>query len=162
MFPVHKRPEGHLTTRHVHPLDLFQRQFDRLLERWLAPLGLDFGQTRPWEFDVVENDKEIVVRAETPGFEEKDLTVRLDNDVLTISAEKDQKDRDEERYQSFFRSILLPQGIDPEKAQATYRRGVLELHLPKPAAAQGTRIPIQGPQSPNEPTGQPAGTAAKK
>jgi len=162
MFPVQKSRESNLTTRETRPLDLFRRQFDQLWDSWLAPFGLDFGQTRSWDFDVMENGKEVVVRAATPGFEEKDLDVRLDNDVLTISAQKEQKDGGEERYQSFFRSITLPHGIDAEKAQATYRNGVLELHLPRPEAVRGTRIPIQGQQSRNDQTGQPVGTADQK
>jgi HSP20 family protein len=59
---------------------------------WLAPFEQNFGAMRMWDFDVKDNDQEIVVRAELPGFEANELDVQLNNDVLTIKAEKEQKD----------------------------------------------------------------------
>src|SRR2546430_16966559 len=61
----------------------------RLWGGWLAPFGQDFESVRLWDFDVKENDQEIVVRAEVPGFEENELNVQFHNDVLTIKAEKE-------------------------------------------------------------------------
>ncbi len=162
MFPVQKNPEGNRTGRELRPLDLFRRQWDRMWDNWLAPMGLDFGQTRTWDFDVMEKPQEIVVRAEVPGFEEKDLDVRLDNDVLTINAQREEKEGGAERFHSFSRSVTLPHGINAEKAQATYRNGVLELHFPRPEKAPGNRIPIQGPQARTEPTGQQVPVTEKK
>jgi Hsp20/alpha crystallin family len=110
------------------------------------------GSVRLWDFDVTENDKEIVVRAEVPGFEPNELDVRLDNGMLTIKAEKEQKGDRQEEYRSFVRSITLPPDIDTEKAQATCRNGVLELHIPRAEGAQPKRIQVQGQQGA---TGQP-------
>jgi HSP20 family protein len=130
-----------------HSLDLFRTQMDDLFDRFfsgaLAPFDEGRDQMRVWDFGVTENDKEIIVRAEMPGFEEKDLDVRLDDNVLTIKAEKEQKGEGQEEFRSFQRSITLPQGIDAEKVQATYRNGVLELHIPRPRGSQAKRIPIQ-------------------
>src|SRR5262249_32186825 len=95
-------------------------------------------------FDVEERDKEMIVRAELPGFEEKELDVRLENDVLTIQAEKEQTAHGRRDYRRFFRQMSLPSGIDAEKIRATYRNGVLELHIPRPEGSQAKRIRIQG------------------
>lgn len=145
-----KGGEGGLARRsQEHPLELFRREVSSLFDRffqggWLAPFGEGPASERYWDFDVQEGDTEIVVRAEMPGFEENELTVEVNNDVLTIRAEKQQKGEGEERYQSFHRSVTLPSGVDVEKAQATYRNGVLELHLPRPEGTGGKRIPIGG------------------
>jgi hypothetical protein len=82
-----------------------------------------------------------------PGFDEKDLDVQLNNDMLTIRAEKKQEGEGTQRFSSYARSVSLPPGIDASKAQATYRNGVLELHFPRPPEARGRRIPIGGAQA---------------
>jgi HSP20 family protein len=130
--------------------------FDRFFGGWLTPSSEDLGPMRMWDFGVTENDKEIVVRAEMPGFDEKDLDVQLHDDVLTIKAEKEQKGDGQEEYRSFYRTVTLPQGIDAEKVQASYRNGVLELHIPRPEGSQAKRIPVQGPQGGTAPAQQAA------
>jgi HSP20 family protein len=171
--PAPRRSQGgSLITRGPHPLDIFRRQFDDLFDRmWssmLAPFGQDVGAGRGWGFDVDQTDKEVVVRADVPGFEEKELDVRLDNDVLTIQAEKEQKGVGQQQYRSFYRSVSLPPGVDAEKAQATYRNGVLELHFPRPEGSRAKRIAVQGePASRQAPAskagnGSPGQQAAQK
>jgi HSP20 family protein len=163
-LPERRGQQGGAMTRRGEqkPLDLFRREMDSLFSRffgneWFAP-SAQMGQ-RFWDFDVRESDKEIVVRAELPGFDEKEVNVELVNDVLTIRAEKQQKGEQEEEYRSYFRSVTLPPGTNPEQAQATYRNGVLELHLQRPEGSRGKRIPIQGQQ---RGTGQPALTSQAK
>src|SRR5258708_34154943 len=132
--PSNQRSQGgSLTARRNHPLERLQRDFDTLFDQlWrgglggLTPFDQEFGTIWVWDFDVTENDREILVRAELPGFEPNELDVQLDNDVLTIKAEKEKKGNRREEYRSFFRSIALPPGIDGENAKATYRNGVLE------------------------------------
>jgi HSP20 family protein len=140
-----------MATRRENPLERLQRDFDVLFNRltggWLVPVDEDMGSMRLWDFDVTEKDNEIVVRAELPGFEENEIDVRLDNGVLTIKAEKEQRGEEKEEYRSFLRSITLPTGIDTEKAQATYHNGVLELHIPRAANALPKRIQVQGQQA---------------
>jgi HSP20 family protein len=139
---------GQLAARREHPLERLQRDFDTLFNRlmggWLSPFGQDVGSVRLWDFDVSENDQEVVVRAEVPGFEENELDVQLNNDVLTIKAEKEQKGNGREEYRSYQRSVTLPPGIDAEAARATYRNGVLELHFPRAAGAQPRHIKVEG------------------
>src|SRR5205085_4800162 len=121
-----KNQETSLTTRNPrHPLDLFRRQFDALFDHMqsglLAPLGPDFGPARLWDFGVTENDKEIVVRADVPGFDENELDVRLDQNTLTIKAEKENEGDGRQEYRSFYRTVTLPAGVDADKVQADYR-----------------------------------------
>jgi HSP20 family protein len=143
-----RRQGGREVARREHPLQRLRSDFDTLLDSlwgggWMMPFDEGSEPMRLWDFNVSENDKEIVVRAEVPGFEPNEVEVQLNNDVLTIKAEKQQKGDREEEYRSFSRSITLPAGIDPDKVQATYRNGVLELHIPRAAEAQPRRIPIQ-------------------
>jgi HSP20 family protein len=149
-----------MTSRREHPLQRLARDFDTLFNRmWggpLAPLDQDLDLVRVWDFDVSENDKEVVVRAELPGFEENEIDVQINNDTLAIKAEKEQKGDGQQEYRSFYRVVTLPSGIDAEKAQASYRNGVLELHIPRAAGGQPRRIQVQGQQAPAGQQGQQA------
>src|ERR1700736_3554829 len=97
-----KNPEGRMAPRRENPLERLQRDFDVLFNRltggWLVPVDEDVGSMRLWDFDVTEKDNEIVVRAELPGFEENEIDVRLDNGVLNIRAEKEQRGDGKEEY----------------------------------------------------------------
>ena len=146
---------GEMTTGRSHPLAQLQDQFDALWDRifsgWPMPAEQEFGSERFWDLDMEEGDNEVVVRAEIPGFEPSDLDVQINNDVLTIKAEKKQETEEqaggrqrERRYAMYRRSMTLPAGTNPDKAEANYRSGVLELHIPRSKEAQGKRIPIQG------------------
>lgn len=139
---------GGVAQRRQHPVDLFRQQFDTLFDNffrpWFGGPGADLSEVRVWDFDVSEGDGQLTVRAELPGFDEKELDVRLDNDVLTIQAQKEQTGEGREEYRSFFRQVTLPPGIDAEKVDASYRNGVLELHIPRPGGRQAKRIAIRG------------------
>ena len=140
-LPVHRGNGGRaLGSRMPSPLEQMGREFDRIFERafggGLAPWEEDFADMRVWDFDVRDDNKELVVRAEIPGFEPNEVDIQLNNDVLTIKAEKREKAEGEEEYRSFYRSVTLPAGIDADKAQANFRNGVLELHLPKTEQAR--------------------------
>jgi HSP20 family protein len=146
--PNRGRQGGNLTTRNqFHPLDLFRREFDRIFDRflgWPAASEQDAGEMRIWDFRVTETDNEIVVRAEMPGFEENELNIQVNDNILTVQAEKEQKGQGMEHYRSYYRSMTLPGGIDPEKIQASYHNGVLEMHIPRPESSRPRRIAVQG------------------
>jgi HSP20 family protein len=153
MFPT-------LWTSRAQPLERFRREFDTLFDRFFGgfpvPLDPELNQMQRWDFNVDDQDKEVVVRAELPGFGEKDLDVQLHDNMLTIRAEKQQENGEDRRSLSFHRTVTLPSGIDADKVTATYRNGVLEMHIPKTEQAKGRRIPIQGEQSTGHPLkGQP-------
>src|SRR5437762_2689667 len=106
-----KRSGSPLAVRRERPLQRMHPNlntlFDRMWSGWLAPFERDFSSMRVWDFDVSENDKEITVRAELPGFEENELDVQLTDDVLTIKAEKEERGEGEEEYRSYFRRMTL-------------------------------------------------------
>jgi HSP20 family protein len=103
--------------------------------------------------DVKETDKEIVVEAELPGIDDKDISLSVQDGVLTIRGEK-KLERDEEkenyrmmerRHGSFQRSVRLPDTVDEDKVEASFDNGVLKVSLPKRPGAIGKQrtIPIK-------------------
>jgi HSP20 family protein len=137
-----------------HPLaelrDEFDALFDRFLSRWAEPFG-DLIPSRFGGLDVEDGDQEMVVRAEVPGFEPGEVDVQVSGNVLTVKAEKKEakkgKDGDgryeERRYRTFHQSMTLPPGTDPDKIEARYKNGLLEVHVPKSEEAKGKRIPVK-------------------
>lgn len=91
------------------------------------------------EVDIVENEGNYALTAELPGVDKKDLKVAVENDTLTIEAEKrnshesekDGRYHSERRYGKFSRSFKLNGQVDAEKVDAEYKDGVLTLTLPK-------------------------------
>jgi HSP20 family protein len=105
------------------------------------------------QVDVDETAKEIRVTVELPGMEEKDLEVSLVEGALTIKGEKSEEHeeekgdvhRSERQYGMFERTIPLPSEVDADKVQASFKKGVLKITLPKTKEAQSNRrvIPVQ-------------------
>ncbi|PYV90953.1 MAG: hypothetical protein DMG05_08590 [Acidobacteria bacterium] len=98
--------------------------------------------------DISESDKEFQVTAELPGMDEKNLDISLANSVLTLKGEKKEDKRKDyyrmERSYGMFRRTI-PEGVDLEKVEAFFRKGVLTVTLPKTVEAQKERkkIPIK-------------------
>ncbi len=124
------------STALASPLEEPERLFEDFFNNfWLAPFSpfeMTWGEFTP-QVDVIEKEKEILVKAELPGMSEKDVQVSLAQDALTISGEK----KTEEEHRS--RTIPLPVDVDVEKADATFKNGVLTITLPKVAAAKESR-----------------------
>jgi len=122
----------------------FWRPFGRSLvaEEPLFRRELTFPSTPA--VDVVESDKAYEITAELPGMDEKNIEVKVANDVLTIKGErqeeKEEKKKDyylrERSFGSFERSFGLPEGVDADKIEASFKKGVLTLTLPKKPEAQ--------------------------
>lgn len=101
--------------------------------------------------DVVDLRDEIVVRADLPGLEQKDVEVTMGQGMLTIRGERkeERQAKDEDYYRcerwagSFVRSLALPPGIDADRTRATFRNGVLEIHFPRSKEAGGRKIEIR-------------------
>lgn len=108
-----------------------------------APLGRFFGATAP-AVDFVEKEKAFELSAELPGLDEGDIDVTLSNDMLTIKGEKKEEREEKEegrylserRYGSFERAFRLPDGVDRDKIDAQFDKGILTLILPKTREAQ--------------------------
>jgi HSP20 family protein len=141
----------------MSPLGALRNEMDRVLDSFLRePFGMsEWPQwaTGKWSpaIDVVEDDKELTVRAELPGIDPKDLDVTVTGNQLVLSGEKREstehngKDyhHSETRYGSFRRTIPLPEGVDTENVDAQYANGVLTLRLNKTAPAAQKRIEVK-------------------
>lgn len=124
--------------------DAFDNLFSPLMRHWSGPLLPEFTGMRLWDFDMEANENEVVVRAEMPGFEPDDINVSVEENVLTIEAEKRAEGEQERDYRSFHRTATLPAGIDRDRVAATYRNGILELHIPRKEEAKPKRIHVEG------------------
>jgi len=141
--------------RDNYPLARMREEFESLFDRFFGNLpaageGWDFEHG--WALDVDDSGKYVVVRAETPGFEAKDFDVEMSGNVLHIRAEQKHEEKKEEKekggyterhYARFERLVTLPEHIDRDKVEASYRNGVLEVRVPKTAEAQGKRIEVK-------------------
>ena len=111
------------------------------------------GATRRWvpAMDLVETDEHFVLRADLPGVSQEDVTIELEDNVLTVAGERkvEHEDRREGFYRversfgQFRRALTLPEGVDPEGIGATFEKGVLEVRIPKPAERKPRRVAIQ-------------------
>ncbi len=101
--------------------------------------------------DVIENNDNIIVKAELPGFKPEDVDVRVEGNMLLMRGEgTEESDKKEGQYHlherrqaSFARSIPLPTGVNAEKANAEFENGVLTLTLPKNEEEKPKRISIK-------------------
>jgi HSP20 family protein len=134
--------------------DPFNELVDDLFKGFLRPVALEgrAGEALPrMKVDVKEKNGAYVVSAEAPGVKKEDIHVTIDGAQVTISAQvKQEKEEKDERtlhtervYGQMTRSFSLPQEVDESKAEAKFRDGVLELTLPKKAAAARKQISIQ-------------------
>lgn len=134
----------------LHEVDRFKQDFDDLFDRFLGDRRRDRGNTGPLIESFVEGDN-LVVRADLPGINPKDVEVTASGDQLTIRGkrerEQEKKGRDfihrEVLYGSFERTVRLPAGIKAEEVKASYRNGVLEVTAPMHEPAATRKVPIE-------------------
>jgi HSP20 family protein len=145
MFSLIPWREGDRAARPVARLgDEFRSLFDRFLgglPLMMPPLEME----RLWNLEVNDAENEVVVRAEIPGFELPELHLELRNNRLLIRAEKKRPadDKGVEVVEHLYeRTLDVPAEVDPEHVTATYRNGILEVHLAKVEAARTRAIPI--------------------
>jgi len=135
----------------AYPFRVMRRELDSLFDRFFGGWPPDLAEMETkvrWGLEMEELEKEVVVKAEAPGFEPADFEVLVTPEGLTIEAahkEKEEKGKEEkvEKCVEFRRYLTLPPGIDPTKVEATYRNGVLEVHLPRSPEAKGRRIEVK-------------------
>lgn len=102
--------------------------------------------------DVSETDKEIELTAELPGLEQKDVEINVEDNMLTIRAEKKAEEKREDKnfrvmervYGTFYRAFTLPAGVDPSQISANMSNGVLRIKIPKPPQSQRQKIEVKG------------------
>ena len=127
-------------------LRLFQDSINRLFSE-------DGGKMRPWApaVDILETENELILKADVPGVELKDIDIQLENGTLTVKGErkfeKEEKNkgfhRMERSYGSFVRYFTVPDTVDAEHVLAAYNAGVLTVTLPKKEIAKPKAIKVQ-------------------
>jgi HSP20 family protein len=119
-----------------------REKMNRLFEDAVTGRGEDKDITSSsWApaVDIFENENELVLTAEIPGIDEKDVEIKIEDNTLTLKGErKFEKETKEENYHriersygSFYRAFTLPQSVDAEKVQAEHENGVLKITMPK-------------------------------
>ena len=124
--------------------------FGRTPIRGLGEEAMTVSEWRPL-VDIVEDEKEYLIKAELPDVKKEDVKVTVENDVLTITGvrkfEKEEKGkkyhRVERGYGSFMRSFSLPEGAAGDKISAEFKDGVLKVHLAKSAEAKPKSIDVK-------------------
>jgi len=147
-FGIKKR-DDHVGTE----IDVFRKNMTKLFDDFfnIETTGL-FETSWVPAVDVEEDEKNIVVKADIPGIDEKDLNVQLENNILSISGEKKEEKRSENKdkkqivtersYGSFRRSIGLPEGIKPDRIKAEFKKGVLSIVIPKEKTVESKKVTI--------------------
>jgi len=115
---------------------------------WRWPMGVDYE--RSFRLDVIDHDKELVIRGELPGVEKDDIEVTVMGDRLIIEAEREFEKEDDEGayyrhevgYGKLMRTIALPVSVDSEKIHAEIKDGILEVTLPKLEVAERHTIKV--------------------
>jgi len=135
----------------IRELDSLQGDMNRLFDRFFEGRTGN-GTSRRWipAMDLVETDEHLVLRGDLPGMTEDDVDIEIKDNVLTVSGERKAEHEDkgegyhrvERSFGSFSRSLNLPAGIEPERVEASFDKGVLEVRVPKPAEAKPTRVQI--------------------
>ncbi len=162
-LPVKTEQERPLALRDWHPFERLRREMDRLFDefdwrspfrRWVFDIEPLWRRELSWTatpaVDIAEKDKAYEVTAELPGMDENNIEVKVANGMLTIKGEKkeekEEKKKDyyhsERRYGSFERRFQVPDGVDTSKIEASFKKGVLTVTLPKTAEAQAAEKKI--------------------
>jgi len=146
--------------RALSPFEEMDRMFDSFFRR---------GWMRPWRFewpsfpelalpemklpkvDVIDRETEVVVRAEIPGVDKKDLDITVGEDSVTLKGETRHEEKEEkgDYYRceisrgAFLRTVALPATVDGSKAKASFKDGLLELTLPKTEKARRHSVKVE-------------------
>jgi len=136
LFPRNEFPLNSLRTG-------LEEVFDRVIGR--LPTMFENGWMDGYGADVEETEEMVVVRADAPGFEPEDFDIQVLGNTLKITAKRtmEGKDKIPTIARQLERVLTLPEGVDPEKIEAHYRQGVLELRLPKTEKAKARKIEVK-------------------
>jgi len=142
---VKKVEPGHL----LSPFEEMENMFESFFPRgWMHPFhfGHPFGKELPSPFirtaprvDIINHKNEVILRAQVPGVDKKDLDVSISDNTVTIKGHTSHEEKEEKgdyyrrecSYGSFSRTFALPGDVDGSKAKAEFKNGVLELTIPR-------------------------------
>lgn len=158
--PATKEKTPAPVSRPLGPLEELDRMVDRFFDRewmrpwrWERPLWGRLAALEPRlpKVDVIDRDKEVVVRAEIPGIERKDLDVSVTDNTVTIKGQssRESEEEDGEYYRceisrgAFARTVALPSDVDADKVQANFNEGILEITLPKIKEARRRKVEVK-------------------
>jgi HSP20 family protein len=129
----------------------WERDMERMLGNFFTGSGSLATREPNLDLDLYEEKDQIVVKAEMPGFTKDDIQISIADNALTIKGEKKKEEEDsgkdyyrsERVYGAFTRILVLPAEINPDKVQATFKNGVLEIRLPKSEDAKKKEIKVK-------------------
>jgi len=136
--------------------DMFslRHQMNHLFDDVLRPVVRGDSRLSMWNqyptVDIYDNDQNIVIKAELPGIDKKDIVIDVKDGVLTLKGERsfDNEVKEEKYYcrertfGKFERVFRLPADVDPEKISADYKDGILKINIPKPEEQQPKQITV--------------------
>lgn len=146
--------------RSVSPFDEMDRIFDNFVRHgWLRPWRFEWPslpdlalpEVRVPKVDVIDREAEVVVRAEVPGIDKKDLDISVSDDSVTIKGETRHEEKEEKgdyyRHEissgAFSRMVGLPATVDGARAKASFKDGMLELTIPKVQKAKRHSVKVE-------------------
>jgi HSP20 family protein len=156
-----KEKRGLMPWRPFTEMARWEREMERMFEDFFGRRLRPFSDERWWPersfgipapaVDLYEEKDEIVAKADLPGMTKDDIQVNLTDSLLTIKGEKKKEEevkekdyyRSERAYGTFTRSLALPTEVNAEKVRATFKNGVLEIHLPKTEEAKKKEIKVK-------------------
>ena len=135
-------------------METFPNSINRLFDGTLFPAtwSSEDSELQNWRpvVDIYDNKKSIVIKAELPGVDKKDIHVDVKDGILTLSGERscenEVKEENFHRKERFFgkfqRSFALPKGLNPDKIDADYKDGVLKIEIMKPEEEKPKKIAV--------------------
>jgi HSP20 family protein len=130
----------------------FSTEINRLFDTLLEPVNGNVARSHRWApaMDLVEAEDKFVLKADLPGLGEDDVSIEVQDNVLTVSGERkterERKERGfyrlERSFGRFSRSLTLPEGVNADNIKASFDKGVLEVSIPKPEERKPRRIAI--------------------
>lgn len=134
----------------VDPVESMQREFDTVLGRFFQPERNGSTRLAPYGVDVREDGDHIYVEAELPGFKKEEVDITMENQQLTIAAERRENAEEtkgdyllnERRYTRFLRSFTLPPTVDEQSVNAKLADGVLTITLTKREETKPRKVAV--------------------
>ena len=146
IIPRRREKKGERLWPYEPPMELLRREFAPLFERMfgLWPAFAEAEGVAPYGSELEDVGEAIIVREAVPGFEAKEIEVKISGNLLTVRAERKETEGETKKaWGELERTVLLPEGVDTEHVEAVYRNGVLEVRLPKLPEAKERRIEVK-------------------
>jgi HSP20 family protein len=138
----------------IREMNNFRHRMNHMFDNAFTPTLKEDEALSMWNWkpavDIYDNDRNIVIKAELPGMEKKDIILQVNGRVLTLKGEhssenevkEDKYHRRERSYGKFERVFTLPAEVDPDKITADYKDGVLKIDIPKPEEQKPKQITV--------------------